>query len=146
MQNLTKDVLTTKITKATNGSDVFDYKLSYYIVERFRRLRKFSSRSIITDAPFHKRLSHQEGREGHEDRIGKGIESEKNVFFLRALRVLRGRNSCYLVAPMPRELLRGGIFFLTYLRLRTKSLLSEPYSHRTSCTRTRVLSGSSISL
>ena len=27
MQHLTKDILTTKITKATKGSDIFDYKL-----------------------------------------------------------------------------------------------------------------------
>jgi hypothetical protein len=27
MQHFTKDILTTKITKATKGSDIFDYKL-----------------------------------------------------------------------------------------------------------------------
>jgi hypothetical protein len=27
MQHLAKDILTTKITKATKGSDIFDYKL-----------------------------------------------------------------------------------------------------------------------
>jgi hypothetical protein len=27
MQHLTKDILTTKVTKATKGSDIFDHKL-----------------------------------------------------------------------------------------------------------------------
>jgi len=41
--------------------------------------------------PFDKRLSHHEGREGHEERITERTSNpKKNGFFLRALRVLRG--------------------------------------------------------
>jgi ABC-type nitrate/sulfonate/bicarbonate transport system substrate-binding protein len=56
-----------------------------------RGLRKFFRRSIITNVPPNERLSHHEGREGHEDWIKERTSNpEKSVFFLRALRVLRG--------------------------------------------------------
>jgi hypothetical protein len=42
------------------------------------------------DTPFDERVSHHEGREGHEDRITERASNKKNVFFLRALRALRG--------------------------------------------------------
>lgn len=50
-----------------------------------------------------KSLSHHEGREGHKDRIVERISNlEKNIFFLRALRVLRGDDHfSFLVAAVP---------------------------------------------
>jgi hypothetical protein len=56
----------------------------------FRRLRKFFRRSISRDTPFDERLSHHEGREGHEDRTMERASNLKKVFFLRVLRALRG--------------------------------------------------------
>jgi hypothetical protein len=63
--------------------------LHCYVLEFFR-LRKFSSRSMVTVIPLAERLSHHEGREGHEDRAEKEESNLKKIFFLRALRVLRG--------------------------------------------------------
>jgi hypothetical protein len=65
-------------------------------IEGFRSLRKFFGRATITVAPFDERLSHHEGREGHEDRITERASKPKKVFFLRALRVLRGDMHCSL--------------------------------------------------
>jgi hypothetical protein len=61
------------------------------MLENFRSLRKFflpidDHRCAIRE----KTISH-EGREGHEDRITERLSNlEKILFFLRALRVLRG--------------------------------------------------------
>jgi hypothetical protein len=57
---------------------------------------KFSQRPqtqlfLIMAAAFDERYSHHEDHEGHEDRITEGSKSEKHIFFLRALRVLRGK-------------------------------------------------------
>jgi hypothetical protein len=60
------------------------------MLKSFRSLRKFFRVSIVRDTPFDERLSHHEGREGHEDRITEMASNQKNVLFLRALRALRG--------------------------------------------------------
>jgi hypothetical protein len=72
--------------------------------ESFRSFRKFSKRSMITEAPFEERLFHHKGRDGHEDRITKKVSNlKKSGFRLRALRVLRGEMSVsLLVAALPR--------------------------------------------
>jgi ABC-type nitrate/sulfonate/bicarbonate transport system substrate-binding protein len=61
------------------------------MLKSFRSLDEFFRRSIITNTLSNERLSHHEDREEHEDRIKKRTSNpKKNVFFLRALRVLRG--------------------------------------------------------
>jgi hypothetical protein len=59
----------------------------------------------VADHHRRERFSHHEDHEGHEDRITKGIEYEKHIFFLRALRVLRGKTlssfGCGFVALGP---------------------------------------------
>jgi len=73
------------------------------MIESFPSLRKVFRRSIITNAPFDERLSHHEVREGHEDRITGHRIRKKNVFFLRALCVLRGDiHFSFLLAAEPR--------------------------------------------
>jgi hypothetical protein len=44
---MTKDILTTKITKATKGSDIFDYKLSTTIGRNLRDWRNFQGSKIL---------------------------------------------------------------------------------------------------
>ena len=67
------------------------------MLESFRRFEILGQGYNIRRKTF----STIEGREGHEDRNnGDGIES-KNVFCLRALRVLRGDIQFLLVAAPP---------------------------------------------
>jgi hypothetical protein len=68
--------------------------LHCYVLE-FLRLRKFSSRSMVTVTSLAGRLSDHEGREGHEDRPETGESNLEKMFCLRALRVLRGAGDFY---------------------------------------------------
>ena len=49
------------------------------MLKSFRSLRKFFRVSIVRDTPFDERLSHHEGREGHEDRTE--MASNQKMFF-----------------------------------------------------------------
>ena len=53
--------------------------LHCYVLEFFR-LRKFSSRSMVTVTPLAERLSHHEGREGHDHRAEKEESNLKKIF------------------------------------------------------------------
>ena len=54
------------------------------VVRGFHSFQMFQSFKTL------KTRTHYEGREGHEDRITERASNIKTIFFLRALRVLRG--------------------------------------------------------
>ena len=102
------------------------------MLESYRGLRKFFRRSIITDIrrkTFSPRRSRRTRRPDNE----RTSNPEKNVFFLRALRVLRGENYLLLFGGGVAALGLCGEYFFTFfsnLRARLTTACAENIAYR----------------
>ena len=83
--------------------------LHCYVLEFFR-LRKFSSRSMVTVIPLAERLFHHGDREGHDDQTEKAEPNLKKMVFLRITVVESFRGLRKL--PVVRGYQNGGLLAL----------------------------------